>query len=661
MSKNIIICADGTGNRGGVGRGTNVWRLYNALDLNSQQPRQVAKYHDGVGTKKTLLVKLAGAAFGWGLTENVRCLYRYVALNYNPGDQVYLFGFSRGAYTVRVLHNILHYLGVPSTPQDFTPRALDDHIKWVVDEYKQSCSRAFKDKQNVRDALSREFEALREVAFIGDHHQHVRDITVGVWDTVNAVGAPANWIRRLICEPWTYDEVVESLPGKSTHARQALAIDDERSTFNPLFWPQGHSESANDRIIQAWFSGMHSNVGGGYPKDGLAHISLNWMIGEMGRICAKKQQAPLQFLSQSLSEIRCKANAHDKMYDSRAALAVYYRYSPRKILTVVNRGNPNYYNWLQTGDIPMSGNGANEHADVSTNPSASEIDYLHEQENLTLPLIHCSAIDRLLAHTDSYLPITIPAKFNVWSDAPNNQSQEIDPNEDGALIHDEPRIEKIELNLTAQGKHNHKDLKYWFAQIESQKSRRAFIWALFAALSSYLFFAPIFSNATQVKNELVCKFVQNTDCANLQSSEVGEAGNPFSWFIPDIATPWVNWITQHHPISTFILLLMMLLYFWNRHYKSRLRASGYFFWKHLPDEVSKVSAQEVTDSMLMKTQSTDESTHSQTRKPELLNKISVPAGVSKRFERITEIVSSSGSAQLRKLSKTAKKINGTDY
>ena len=652
MSKNIIICADGTGNLGGVGRGTNVWRLYNALDLNSQKPRQVAKYHDGVGTKKTLLVKLAGAAFGWGLTANVRCLYRYVALNYNPGDQVYLFGFSRGAYTVRVLHNILHYLGVPSIPQDFTPQALDNHIKWVVDEYKHSCKKAFKDRQNVREALQREFKALGDVAFIGSHHQRVEDVTIGVWDTVNAVGAPANWIRRRVGAPWTRDEVVESLPGQSTHARQALAIDDERSTFNPLFWPQGRSESVDDRIIQAWFAGMHSNVGGGYPKDGLAHISLDWMIREMERICVTKQQAPLQFLAQPREEIRCKANAHDKMYDSRAALAVYYRYSPRKILTVVNRGNRDYSDWAESNDV-LAGDKRNRHAGVvSSKGSEGEIEFVQAQDKLVLPLLHSSVMDRLLAHTDSYLPITIPAKFNVWSHA-------LEKEENDASA--PPRIKKIELKTAAQGEDSHKNLKYWFAQIEGQKSARAYIWALFALLSSYLFFAPIFDNAREVTGGFVCKALQKGPCPELESNSQSETSSALSWFVPDIAAPWVNWIALNRPVSSIVLLLMALLYFWNRYYKSRLRTSGHFFWKHLPEEASSVSAQQVADSMLMKTQAADTAPQSRARKPGVLDKISLPEEVSRRFEHLTELVSTSGSAQLRKLSKAAKKFNGTDY
>lgn len=641
MSKNIIICADGTGNRGGVGRGTNVWRLYNALDLNATKPRQVAKYHDGVGTKKTLLTKIVGAAFGWGLTANVRCLYRYIALNYNPGDQVYLFGFSRGAYTVRVLHNILHYLGVPSNTKKFAPQELDNHIKWVIEEYKAACKLAFKDKENVRESLQREFAELSDIAFIGGQHQRVKDVSIGVWDTVNAVGAPANWIRRLICAPWTYDEVIENLPGKSTHARQAIAIDDERSTFNPLFWPEGRSTSIDDRIIQTWFVGMHSNVGGGYPKDGLAHVSLKWMIQELGRICEQKgKQMPLRFLSRSLAEIACKANAHDKMYDSRSAMAVYYRYSPRKILTIVNRGNEAYHKWLKMDSS-----------------AADEIDYLNSNAHVTLPLIHSSVINRLIAHTDSYLPITIPGKFNVWSDQLETQSEHLSPEEACQIIETKPEIKAIELNQTVDDKSVNKGLKQWFTQIEGEKSSRAYIWAAFAGFSSYLFFAP----SLQTIKGFTCKLMQKEQCVVEASQNVIAEANPFAWFVPDIAKPWLEWIVQNPPVSIIILLALSFLYLWNRHYKSRLRTSGYFFWKHLPAEASDVSVQKVENSMLMKTQASDSALYRRERKAESVDKNPIAKKWSSRVEHLSDYLAKGSTAQFRKLGKAAKKINGTDY
>src|SRR5919106_2531604 len=102
MGKNIILCSDGTGNSGGKGRGTNVWRLYKALDV-SDPSTQIAFYDDGVGSEDFRLFRIMGVAFGWGLARNVRQLYTFLVRHYHPGDDIFLFGFSRGAFTVRSL------------------------------------------------------------------------------------------------------------------------------------------------------------------------------------------------------------------------------------------------------------------------------------------------------------------------------------------------------------------------------------------------------------------------------------------------------------------------------------------------------------------------------------------------------------------------------
>jgi uncharacterized protein (DUF2235 family) len=96
--KNIVLCSDGTGNRGGKGHGTNVWRLYRALNLKSVSPPQVAVYDEGVGTEDQKVAKTLGGALGFGLGCNIREFYTALVDHYEPGDRIYLFGFSRGAY-----------------------------------------------------------------------------------------------------------------------------------------------------------------------------------------------------------------------------------------------------------------------------------------------------------------------------------------------------------------------------------------------------------------------------------------------------------------------------------------------------------------------------------------------------------------------------------
>src|SRR5512139_3292800 len=117
MAKNIVICSDGTGNSTIKGRGTNVFKLFEAVDVNGHQrdarlTPQVTFYDDGVGTENFKPLQLAGGAFGWGLSRNVRQLYKELARVYDPGDNIFLFGFSRGAFTVRSLVGLIATCGL---------------------------------------------------------------------------------------------------------------------------------------------------------------------------------------------------------------------------------------------------------------------------------------------------------------------------------------------------------------------------------------------------------------------------------------------------------------------------------------------------------------------------------------------------------------------
>ena len=116
--KNIVLCSDGTGNSGGKGRGTNVWRTYRAVDragyvdAQGRQVEQITFDDDGVGTEKFKLFKTLGGAFGWGLSKNIRDLYTALVRTYEPDDRIYLFGFSRGAFTVRALGGMICKCGL---------------------------------------------------------------------------------------------------------------------------------------------------------------------------------------------------------------------------------------------------------------------------------------------------------------------------------------------------------------------------------------------------------------------------------------------------------------------------------------------------------------------------------------------------------------------
>jgi uncharacterized protein (DUF2235 family) len=254
MPKNVVICADGTGNKF-CDRNTNVVRLYSALDLRDER-RQIAYYHGGLGTMASPAAfsqwsrrwsKVKGLAFGAGLSQAIGDAYTFLMENYEPDDRLFLFGFSRGAYTVRALSGMLHMLGLI--------RSGDDNLVGYALEM-------LKAEQN------------RQTFAIADEFRHTfsRDCKTyfaGVWDTVSSVG----WVWDPLHVPYTYNNPDLSI------GRHAISIDERRCFFRQNLWgPQKEGQS----IKQVWFAGVHSDVGGGYPEaeSGLSKIALEWMLCE---------------------------------------------------------------------------------------------------------------------------------------------------------------------------------------------------------------------------------------------------------------------------------------------------------------------------------------------------------------------------------------------
>lgn len=306
MAKNIVLCSDGTGNAGGKGQGTNVWRIYHAIDRNRTRPEQVTFYDDGVGTEENKYVKMLGGAVGSGFTKNVKELYKFLAKNYADGDDIYMFGFSRGAYTVRALAAFVSACGVIDNARTMTEKELGDDIKQLVRKY----ARRSDGQQSI------------QVDQIQVTRPKIK--CVGVWDTVSAIGMPFDiLLKDLILSFFTFRFNDNELSLKVEYGFHALAVDDERLTFRPETW--------NDRenIEQVWFTGVHSNIGGGYPKQGMAYVALDWMMEKVAYDSARGWG--LHFDEGLRHEARHHANVHDKLYDSRSGAAAYYRLSPRDI------------------------------------------------------------------------------------------------------------------------------------------------------------------------------------------------------------------------------------------------------------------------------------------------------------------------------------------
>ncbi|UPT97723.1 DUF2235 domain-containing protein [Bradyrhizobium barranii subsp. apii] len=329
--KNIILLSDGTGNSAAKVWRTNVWRLFQALDLKGSS--QIAIYDDGVGTSSFLPLAILGGVFGWGLKRNVLNLYKFLCRNYQAGDKIYGFGFSRGAFTIRVAIGLILDQGLVNFANE---GELDRKTKAAYRAYRQARFpglNLFYPFLYLRYLLDKRFYKPRE--------REVDSIEfLGLWDTVAAYGLPVDEMTRGV-NRWIMPLELPNtdFSGRILKARHALAIDDERATFHPVLWDENATntqaagaqrDTRDETLLQVWFTGMHANVGGGYPDDSLANVSLSWILAEA-------RQAGLVFKTIARAEPDALLNtdsAKDKdgrLYDSRSGLGGYYRYSPRKI------------------------------------------------------------------------------------------------------------------------------------------------------------------------------------------------------------------------------------------------------------------------------------------------------------------------------------------
>jgi len=365
--KHIVVCSDGTGNTDIKGRGTNVFKLYEAVDvighrLGTASIQQIAFYDDGVGTERALLRRILGSVAGWGLSRNVKELYTEVARVYEPGDKLFLFGFSRGAFTVRTLAGMITNCGIVDIAKFPDKSGLQKAVKRIYREY----------RKRYRTILGRFFfgkpgpDALaysRSVSVRDDRHAPDGRIElefIGVWDTVDAVGLPfhiSDISNELV---WRFKFPDPRLSNQVKRACHALAIDEERHSFKPVLWEN------DSRIQQVWFAGVHSNIGGGYPRQGMSLVSLDWMM-------AQAEKSGLRLLPQVRNLYAALQNVDDKLYDPRAGLGVFYRWRPRNIRK------------------------------------------LCAERNITEPCVHISAIERAAHGTDSYAPGNLPPTHKIVS------------------------------------------------------------------------------------------------------------------------------------------------------------------------------------------------------------------------------------------------------
>lgn len=268
MPKNIVLCCDGTANEFSQDR-TNVVKLFYTL---VQDPPQVSYYHPGLGTMEPAgalttfsrkVTKLLGLALGYGLEDDIRDAYVYLMNCFEPGDKIYLFGFSRGAYTARAVASLLHMYGlIPKGNEPLVPYAIR-----MLTAINKLHKKSGKPEVDAIFDLANAFKATFS-------HRECKPHFVGVWDTVSSVG----WIENQLRLPYTADNPDIEI------GRHAIAIDERRAFFRTNLWRLKNPppKSGPKDMKQVWFAGVHSDVGGGYPEkeSGLSKIALQWMLRE---------------------------------------------------------------------------------------------------------------------------------------------------------------------------------------------------------------------------------------------------------------------------------------------------------------------------------------------------------------------------------------------
>lgn len=550
----IVVLSDGTGNSAAKVLKTNVWRLYQALDL-SDSARQIAYYDDGIGTSSFKPLAFFGGAFGWGLKRNVLDIYGYLCRNWKPGDEIYAFGFSRGAFTIRVLIDFIADEGLLQNSSDV-------ELAYTTRDAYRRYRRKFNQTgglvtllRNMRDVVIRSYRGLARQTLYADipyrpwigpvktrsgvrssepiTRDEVPSIAfVGVWDTVAAYGTPLAELTRGI-DNWVWPLSMPNhiLSPKVRVARHAVSLDDERDTFHPLLWDELEERRRtnelkrpnvpkvpHDRIRQVWFAGVHANIGGGYADDALAHTSLNWMITEVQTVSLPKTGS-LLFKQRELADLGQACSVFGLMHDSRRGLAGYYRYRPRKISA-----------WIDPLD-----------------PSTLVMRDPDQKVPLTSVMVHESVLHRISAGTDHYAPIVLPESYRAV-----RQGGAIAPSSDVeaklGLIVGPKRVERQECVW---------DNVWW---------RRVTYFTTVGA-SVFLALLPLIQQAFPPSGCL------GPQC--LLTPVISGIGN----VLPSVAQPWIQAFGRSPGLFLVLVTAITFLLLWSGHLQRRIQDGMRQLWK----------------------------------------------------------------------------------
>ncbi|WP_249139213.1 DUF2235 domain-containing protein [Bradyrhizobium japonicum] len=526
--RKLVLFADGTGNAFTT-QESSVWRLYEALD--HTQPDQISHYIKGVGTAGWAPLAALDGATGFGVPSNVRKLYRFLCWNWRPGDEIYIFGFSRGAFTARTLASMIASQGLVPAEIDGIPvphEEMERNAMAAWREYRRDTVPLKKSLPTIwiarlfRDLLLHLYHSIcghRSYADVRAAMNGRKDIDIeflGLFDTVEAFGVPIEELRVAIdWAIWPISFRNHRPSRKVKHIRHALALDDERTTFHPLRIDQSHL-AAGQTVEEVWFAGVHSDVGGGYPESTLSFVPLVWM--------ANRLEGKLRFQDGEIEHFKEYQSAIGPKHDSRSGAAVLYRYGPRPVL-------------------------------------AGEV-------NGGLPVVHFAVIERMLFGCDAYAPIMLPAdslvlmpdgrKLNLMADATREDMKR------AYLAKAEGPRRKTEAEAFALMN---------MPSPEMARLTRDTVWWRRVAYFSLLFMVGVIavwpwaarsligvSKDNGLQGTLLLRIIATIDW--LVGGVLGPLANLIRNVLPSYAAPWLN-ITLYYPFATSLVLILTYL-IWRR-------------------------------------------------------------------------------------------------
>lgn len=272
MKRRLIVCCDGTWQDLDQGYPTNVVKMAQAIKLvDDQDIHQIVFYDEGLGTKQVdgsslidKLTKMMGGGLGFGIDHKIQNAYCFLCMNYEPGDEIYLFGFSRGAYTVRCLAGLIYNSGLPHR----------EFVRKIPEAYE-----IYREKQNPKNAP----DGKNAIAFRKQYGPQVPIKALCCWDTVASLGIPdiihsLNFDARFNERYRFFDDKVNPTIENAIHA---VAIDEIRKVFD-VTRMEPHRTREKEQVTQVWFPGGHGCIGGGSKEDqGLSDRALRWMMEEV--------------------------------------------------------------------------------------------------------------------------------------------------------------------------------------------------------------------------------------------------------------------------------------------------------------------------------------------------------------------------------------------